>query len=60
MSLGEIFIGVININLICLPEAIIKISLQDKHRSCESGIPLEAQNLKSGKNHSTHLLANNR
>lgn len=59
MTLGEIFIWAININLICLPEAIIKICLQDKHHSFKSGIPLEAQNLRSGKNHATHMLANN-
>lgn len=52
-------IWVININLIFLPEAIIKLSLQDKYCSYMSGIPLKICNLKSGKKHSTHTIDNN-
>lgn len=48
-------IWVININLIFLPEAIIKICLQDIH-SYKPGIPLKPWNLKSGRNHTTNML----
>lgn len=58
MTSVELFILIININPICLPEAIIQISLQDKQHTYKSGVwySVRNTNLKSTKIPSTHML----